>query len=168
MLFRRRAIGRMSTATGGGSLEFPMRQRTRLRVSITRTAPDGTRSTTHNLLSDPDDGTLDGALRAAQAEVVEQEVFSALIKEASNLPTASAEVSERLILIDAAQSTELRFELVSHQFNPAERQTTHRNLRLMARICAMVRDTPTLTAIWCTPFCMLSCLVRTGSRRAAA
>ncbi|RPD67175.1 hypothetical protein L226DRAFT_499129 [Lentinus tigrinus ALCF2SS1-7] len=113
-LFRRRAIGRMSTTLGAGSssLEFPMRQRTRLRVSISRSAPDSTRQTEYNLLTDPDDGSLDGALRAAQAEVVEQEVFAALIREASGLPTASAEVSERLILIDAAQNTELRFELV--------------------------------------------------------
>ncbi|TFK89819.1 hypothetical protein K466DRAFT_597460 [Polyporus arcularius HHB13444] len=112
-LFRRRAIGRMSTlGAGSSSLEFPMRQRTRLRVSISRTSPDGTRQNSHNLLSDPDDGSLDGSLRAAQAEVVEQEVFAALIREASSLPTASAEVSERLILIDAAQNTELRFELV--------------------------------------------------------
>ncbi|TBU40113.1 subunit 17 of mediator complex-domain-containing protein [Dichomitus squalens] len=109
--FRRRAIGRMSTSDGT-SLEFPMRQRTRLRVSIIRVSPDGSRHATYNVLSDPDDGTLDGALRAAQAEIVEQEVFSALIREASSLPTASAEVSERLIVIDAAQSTELRFELV--------------------------------------------------------
>ncbi|KAI0750794.1 subunit 17 of mediator complex-domain-containing protein [Daedaleopsis nitida] len=124
-LFRRRAIGRMSTLDGS-SLEFPLRQRTRLRVSISRTTPYGIRQTTHSLLSDPYDGTLDGALRAAQVEVVEQEVFSMLIKEASSLPTASAEVSERLILIDAAQSTELRFELVdadylnsqSSQFDP--------------------------------------------------
>ena len=110
-VFRRRAIGRMSTLDGT-SLEFPARQRTRLRVSIIRVSPDGSRRIAYNVLSDPDDGTLDGALRAAQAEVVEQEVFAALIREASNLPTASAEVSERLIVIDAAQSTELRFELV--------------------------------------------------------
>ncbi|KAI0719565.1 subunit 17 of mediator complex-domain-containing protein [Cerioporus squamosus] len=112
-LFRRRAIGRMSTlGAGSRSLEFPMRQRTRLRVSISRTSLDGSRQAGYNLISDPDDGSLDGALRAAQAEVVEQEVFAALIREASGLPTASAEVSERLILIDAAQNTELRFEMV--------------------------------------------------------
>ncbi|KAJ8481963.1 hypothetical protein ONZ51_g5679 [Trametes cubensis] len=115
VLFRRRAIGRMASTDDGiatNALEFPLRQKTRLRVSVARTLLDGTRRTCHSHLTKPDDTSLDGALRAAQAEVVEQEIFSSLIKEASGLPTASAEVSERLIIIDAAQSTELRFELV--------------------------------------------------------
>ncbi|KAI0349426.1 hypothetical protein OH77DRAFT_1580604 [Trametes cingulata] len=114
-IFRRRAIGRMAAMDGGesqGPLEFPLRQRTRLRISLTRTNPEGARRTSHSLISPTDNESLDGALRAAQGEVVEQEIFSTLIKEASSLPTASAEVSERLIVIDAAQNTELRFELV--------------------------------------------------------
>ncbi|KAH9943450.1 subunit 17 of mediator complex-domain-containing protein [Epithele typhae] len=110
--FRQRAIGRMSAFDADKAVEFPLRQRTRLRVSMTRTAQDGTRLTTYNRLLEPDNGSLDGALRAAQTEVVEQEIFAALIREASSLPTASAEVSERLIVIEAAQTTELRFELV--------------------------------------------------------
>lgn len=101
-------------SVSGNALEFPLRQQTRLRVALIRTSSEGTRSTFYSLLTNPDNGSLDGALRAAQAEVVEQEIFSALIKEASSLPTASAEVSERLIMIDAGQSTELRFELVSY------------------------------------------------------
>ncbi|KAI0375628.1 hypothetical protein BV20DRAFT_984465 [Pilatotrama ljubarskyi] len=122
-VFRRRAIGRMAAMVGGAaqnSLEFPLRQRTRLRISLTRTSPEGTRQTSHSLLIAPDNSSLDGALRAAQGEVVEQEIFSALIKEASSLPTASAEVSERLIVIDAAQSTELRFELVDGENLPRQ------------------------------------------------
>ena len=110
--FRQRAIGQIPTIGGGSVVEFPNRQRTRLRVSITRTAPDGTRRTTYNRLTDLDDGSLDGALKSAQDEVVEQEIFACLIREASNLPTASAEVFQRLIIIEAAQNTELRFELV--------------------------------------------------------
>lgn len=55
---------------------------------------------------------MEESLRAAQAEVVQQEIFSLLIGEASNLPTALARVSERLIVIDAAHATELRLELV--------------------------------------------------------
>ncbi|KAI0638177.1 subunit 17 of mediator complex-domain-containing protein [Trametes polyzona] len=113
--FRRRAVGRMAAMGGspsGNALEFPLRQKTRLRVSLTRIGPNGIRHTSHSLLNDSDNGTLDGALAAAQAEVVEQEIFSVLIKEASSLPTASAEVSERLIVIDAGQTTELRFEMV--------------------------------------------------------
>ncbi|CDO75576.1 hypothetical protein BN946_scf184858.g16 [Trametes cinnabarina] len=113
--FRRRAIGRiaaMDSANTEHPLEFPLRQRTRLRASLTRTRSDGSKETRHSRLTHLNDGSLDGALRAAQAEVVEQEIFSVLIKEASSLPTASAEVSERLIVLDAAQNTELRFELV--------------------------------------------------------
>lgn len=77
---------------------------------------DGTRriskNTTYRALAK--DSSLEGSLRAAQAEVVQQEIFSILIKEASNLSTAaSARVSERLIVLEAAQGTELRFELVS-------------------------------------------------------
>lgn len=64
-----------------------------------------------SFITDPT--TPDGALQAAQREVVEQEIFSMLIREAGNLPTASARVSEQLIVIEAAQNTELRFELVS-------------------------------------------------------
>ena len=63
-----------------------------------------------SFITDPT--TPDGALEAAQREVVEQEIFSMLIREAGNLPTASARVSEQLIVIEAAQNTELRFELV--------------------------------------------------------
>ncbi|KAI9001021.1 subunit 17 of mediator complex-domain-containing protein [Trametes punicea] len=127
-LFRRRAVGRiaaLNVGNNGHPLEFPLRQRTRLRVSLTRAYENGTRQTCHSRLTDVDDGSLDGALRAAQVEVVEQEIFSTLIKEASSLPTASAEVSERLILIDAAQSTEIRFELVDG--NSVARQTGDHN-----------------------------------------
>lgn len=60
-----------------------------------------------------DESTLQGSLKAAQFEVVEQEVFSMLVREASNLPTASARVSERLIAIEAAHNTDITFELVS-------------------------------------------------------
>lgn len=61
---------------------------------------------------DENNASLDAALRVAQQEVVEQEIFSLLVKEAGNLPTSMARVSERLIVLDAAQGVELRFELV--------------------------------------------------------
>jgi len=110
---RRRAIGRMATyKTDSGSLVFPHRQRTRLRVSLRMPDSSVSLSLSHNTIVSADDGSLDGSLRAAQQEIVEQEIFAALIKEAGNLPTASARVSERLIVIDAAQRMELLFELV--------------------------------------------------------
>ena len=56
--------------------------------------------------------TLEESLRAAQIEVVEQEVFSILIKEAGSLPTATAHVSERSIVVRAAQEADLTIQLV--------------------------------------------------------
>lgn len=70
-------------------------------------------------MTEYDEFDLEQSLRGAQAEVVQQEIFSALIREASNLNTASARVSERLIVIDAAQATELAFELVRVARSPA-------------------------------------------------
>lgn len=112
-MFRRRAIGRVPTFDQKvGRLEYPLRQYARLQVSIITDLPDGGKRRRTNRPRIFNEEILEESLRAAQAEVVQQEVFSSLIKEASNLPTALARVSERLIVIDAAQATELRFELV--------------------------------------------------------
>ncbi|OCH94116.1 hypothetical protein OBBRIDRAFT_852282 [Obba rivulosa] len=112
-LFRRRAIGRISnTSADAGTVEFPLRQRTRLQVLIITTDAAGVRHIEKNNIHAFEDSSLDNSLQCAQAEVVEQEIYSMLIKEAGNLPTASARVSERLIVIEAAQGIELRFELV--------------------------------------------------------
>ncbi|KAI0692568.1 subunit 17 of mediator complex-domain-containing protein [Cytidiella melzeri] len=113
VVFRRRAIGRIPAfETHSGILEYPLRQYTCLQVSITTIDVDGVGHTVKNNTKKFDDSTLEGSLRGAQAEVVQQEIFSVLIREASNLPTASSRVSERLIVIDTAQGTELSFELV--------------------------------------------------------
>lgn len=102
-----------ASPAGEPSLVFPHRDRTRLRVSLSRKSPEGSVSTCHGRINRYTDSTPEGAIRGAQKEVVEQEIFDELIKEAGNLPTASARVSERLIVIDAAQGMELRFEMVS-------------------------------------------------------
>lgn len=112
-VFRRRAIAHMSTyETDSDALVFPHRQRTRLRVSVNMTDIDGIQLSARNFIQPSNDDSLEGSLKLAQQEVVDQEIFSLLVKEASSLPTASARVSERLIVIDAAQGMELRFELV--------------------------------------------------------
>jgi mediator of RNA polymerase II transcription subunit 17, fungi type len=72
----------------------------------------GAKRSFHNRVVLEDESDLHGSLKAAQTEVVEEEIFSVLIREASGLPTASARVSERLIVIKAAPGTELTFELV--------------------------------------------------------
>jgi len=96
--------------TSSHVLVFPHRQRVCLQVSLVLTHSSGFFRTSSNSLSD---ASLEDSLKNAQREMVEEELFSVLIKEASTLPTASAQVAERLIIIDAAQGTELKFELVS-------------------------------------------------------
>jgi mediator of RNA polymerase II transcription subunit 17 len=58
--------------------------------------------------SDP----LQDSLREAQREVLEQEIFSLLIRDAGVLPTSLVRVAERLLVVEATQDTEIRFELV--------------------------------------------------------
>ncbi|KAE9410597.1 hypothetical protein BT96DRAFT_984108 [Gymnopus androsaceus JB14] len=99
-IFRRRAIARM--ASGGSeneSLVFPHRANVRLRVSIGTSDGSGTFPLLKKLL------------KTAQREAIEQEIFSVLVHEAGTFPTASARVSERLVLIDVSQGMELKFEL---------------------------------------------------------
>ena len=93
-------------------LVHPHRQNTRLKVTLRLTDGNGATHSFYNRIVLEDESELYGSLKAAQTEVVEEEIFSVLIREASNLPTASARVSERLIVIEAAHGTELTFELV--------------------------------------------------------
>ncbi|KAG1892399.1 subunit 17 of mediator complex-domain-containing protein [Suillus subluteus] len=111
--FRRRAVGHMATyETSSHVLVFPHRQRVRLQVSLVLTDSSGLFRTASNSITSLSDASLEDSLKIAQKEMVEEELFSVLIKEASTLPTASARVAERLIVIDAAQGMELKFELV--------------------------------------------------------
>jgi mediator of RNA polymerase II transcription subunit 17, fungi type len=67
----------------------------------------------NSLANEPEDGDpLQATLWEAQREVLEQEIFSLLIRDASVLPTSSVRVSERLLVVEATQDTEIRFELV--------------------------------------------------------
>lgn len=59
-----------------------------------------------------DSDQLQISLHEAQREVLEQEIFSLLIRDASTLPTSSVRVSERLLVVEATQDSEIRFELV--------------------------------------------------------
>jgi hypothetical protein len=93
-------------------LIFPHRQNTRLRVSVATTDESNGRMTAKNRVARYNRDSLEDSLRDAKREVVEREIFQSLVKEAGKLPTISAKVSERLIVIDAAQGTELVFELV--------------------------------------------------------
>lgn len=94
------------------ALVYPHRQNTRLKVTLKLTDINGARRSFHNHVVLENELDLHGSLKAAQTEIVEEEIFSVLIREASSLPTASARVSERLIVIEAAPGTELTVELV--------------------------------------------------------
>ncbi|KAG7096901.1 hypothetical protein E1B28_004306 [Marasmius oreades] len=114
-IYRRRAVAQMSyTGDKMNAVLFPHRQNTRLRISVASTRADGSRTGASNSYQNRPEGDMDlnNTLRTAQRENIEQEIFAQIAKEAGRLPTASARVSERLILIDAAQNTELKFELV--------------------------------------------------------
>ncbi|KAJ6536623.1 subunit 17 of mediator complex-domain-containing protein [Mycena sp. CBHHK59/15] len=122
--FRRRAVGHMPTYENPSeTLVFPHGQNMRLCISVSTISGAGKQITSQNTMKTGEPLSLDGALRAAQQEIVEQEIFSFLVKEAGNLPTASARVSERLIVIDAAQAVELKFELIDMDSIPAQTST---------------------------------------------
>ncbi len=115
-MFRRRAIAHMpfyKTDEQDENIMFPHRSKTRLRVSLTRVGEGDLKVTSHSRVRESSEGDLHEAIAAAQRELVEQEIFEEVIKEAADLPTASARVSERLVVVDAAQGVELRLELVS-------------------------------------------------------
>ncbi|TFK75858.1 hypothetical protein BDN72DRAFT_785935 [Pluteus cervinus] len=119
--FRRLAVGHMSTNEASDStLTFPNQRSTVLRVSLVSTDSNGQKTRKFNTPSVFEEDTLDGRLRGAQREMIEYEVFSLLVQEAGKLPSASARVSERLIIIDAADNTELVFELVEKDIMAAE------------------------------------------------
>ncbi|KAF8913947.1 subunit 17 of mediator complex-domain-containing protein [Gymnopilus junonius] len=114
--FRRRAIATIPTLTDSSrELVFPLRQNTRLRIAIATVADYGKKFFSFLSPRPSSDATdPETSLIIAQTEVMDQEIFSLLVKEAGQLPTASARVSERLIAIDAAQGLELTFELVEY------------------------------------------------------
>jgi mediator of RNA polymerase II transcription subunit 17 len=102
---------------------FPFHQHTRLRISVSTTAGAASSiSIFDSLRSNFNAHNLDNALKTSQSEIIDQEIFSLLVKEAGNLPTASARVSERLIVIDAAQGLDLTFELVECVSPPSQQQ----------------------------------------------
>jgi mediator of RNA polymerase II transcription subunit 17, fungi type len=114
-VFRRRAVAHMAAYRDSTeSLTFPYRQNTILRVQLSVKHSDGSIATGLHQAAPLISVNVEDSVTVAQREVIEQEIFTLLVQESSALPTASAKVSERLIVIEAAQSTELKFELVSN------------------------------------------------------
>jgi mediator of RNA polymerase II transcription subunit 17 len=81
---------------------------------------------------------LNATLRNAQVEITNQEIFSFLVAEAGNLPTASVQVAERLVIINAAQGLDLTFELVKYSLNFTERKSNS--------TCSQIDDISTLAS----------------------
>lgn len=114
--FRQRAIAQLPTFTDETQqLSFPLHQKTRLRISTTLSSNDSIVETfVFTSPRTPDKRDLCSALENAQVEIVDQEIFSLLVKESGKFPTASAQVAERLIIINPAQGLDLSFELVEY------------------------------------------------------
>lgn len=111
--FRRKAVAHLSThETETNVLTFPHRQSARLQISLATSDLAGVTHTAHNFIEFPECPSLETSLTDAQREVVDEEMFTVLIREASALPTSSARVAERIIIIDVDHGIELRFEMV--------------------------------------------------------
>ncbi|KAF8261393.1 subunit 17 of mediator complex-domain-containing protein [Lactarius quietus] len=115
-VFRQRATGQLATYGSKEPITFHRRQRTALCISIKTLGASGAERTACNDLTNrfKDGDPLQTSLREAQREVLEQEIFSLLIRDASTLPTSSVRVSERLLVVEATQDSEIRFELVAN------------------------------------------------------
>lgn len=111
--FRRKAVAHLSAhEMEMNTLVFPHRQSARLRISLAIVDSTGATHTAHDSLESPEHLSLEASLASAQREIVDEEIFTVLIREASSLPTSSARVAERIIIIDVDHGTELRFEMV--------------------------------------------------------
>lgn len=114
VVFKRRAMAHLAVHDSEETpLLFPRHASTRLRVSLITTDVVGQQRVAHDTWHPSDQSDLYSLLRVARDEVIDQEIFSLLIKEAATLLTTTVSVSERLIVIEASQNSELRFELVS-------------------------------------------------------
>ncbi|KZV82752.1 hypothetical protein EXIGLDRAFT_684588 [Exidia glandulosa HHB12029] len=113
MEFRRRAMAYLSAVDNDGSpLVFQHRQKMRLRIALSREEADGTKNVSYNSLHAPDDSDVNSILKYAQQELIEQEVFHELFREAEKFPSGDTRVSERLISVSVAHTMQLSFTLV--------------------------------------------------------
>ena len=89
-----------------------MHQKTRLQIGLTFKSNATQTSFSYVSPTKHDGQHLDRSLQAAQTEIVDQEIFALLVRDAANLPAVPSRVSERFINIDAALGVELTFSLV--------------------------------------------------------
>ncbi|KAH8830499.1 subunit 17 of mediator complex-domain-containing protein [Flagelloscypha sp. PMI_526] len=116
-VFKQRAVALMPTYTSAQTsrIKIPARTNTRLQVSLLNGKSTSSVLSTHAVATfapTTGESPLEGDLVQAQSEVVDAEIFSILVAEASTLPTSSTRVSERLVAVEVTDDVELRFELV--------------------------------------------------------
>lgn len=117
VIFRRRALATLSQSQGDSldEIVFPTRQHTRIQISLRIRLPNGRENISTNTYdSHAGQASIEKELARAQTEIIDQEIFGYLVKEATALPTILPRVSERSIAIDAGEGIELKFELVRH------------------------------------------------------
>lgn len=156
-LFRRQAVAYMvSYEKTTDGLVFPHRQKARLCISIVEedpksgntrqyrnTLPSSQSQLSSSSPSNSNSNSVEDLLTAAQSEIVEQEIFSFLVKEAGELPSVSTRVSERLIVIDAAQGLTLKFEMVGIFFSGlAKVWTDYNRLTLLTSPPPLLKTLP--------------------------
>ncbi|KAF8341421.1 subunit 17 of mediator complex-domain-containing protein [Cantharellus anzutake] len=96
----------------GNSLNFTLRQHRRLKISIASQDDNQSYSNMIDLVQDHESASLENRVSVAQREIVEQEIFAELIREAGTFPSAAATVSETRITMMAAKDIEANFELI--------------------------------------------------------
>jgi mediator of RNA polymerase II transcription subunit 17, fungi type len=105
-------MANLADIDGENQIAFYRRQHMRMRVSLSFKQPDGSRRSLTNTINPFTEDSVDATLSEAQLELIDEEIFSVLIQEGNLLPTALGRVSERLVVIDAAEGVELKFELL--------------------------------------------------------
>ncbi|KAH6914856.1 subunit 17 of mediator complex-domain-containing protein [Coprinopsis sp. MPI-PUGE-AT-0042] len=110
--FRRKGMASLADIDGENRISFQRRQHMRMRVSLCFQSPDGSRRSLTNTIKPFTEDSVDATLSEAQLELIDEEIFSVLIQEGNHLSTALGRVSERLVVIDAAEGVELKFELL--------------------------------------------------------
>ena len=113
---RMASVAFLNTEDGKGPIATGDRRPTRLMVSIVQQNAGGesrvSRSTFVPSDVEEEDQDVDTVISSLQREVVEREIFNALVTNASDLVTAPARALEKSLCVDISPTMELRFEQV--------------------------------------------------------
>lgn len=138
------SVAFLNTEDGKGPIATGDRRPMRLMVSIVQQNAGGESQVSRSTFVPPDveeeDQDVDTVITSLQREVVEREIFNALVTNASDLVTAPARALEKSLCVDIAPTMELRFEQVrlrrhllgTYLLSP--RYTKRTSIRLPSRI----------------------------------